>query len=107
MALRQRRSDLVIGYAAAATAAGSHEKVLPRLRELAAAEGDSATDVRSVFSWSYHNLSAPAARLFRLAGLHPGPSLSTEAAALEVFEQAHHPETERLRAKMLDTAPAR
>jgi DNA-binding SARP family transcriptional activator/tetratricopeptide (TPR) repeat protein len=43
--------------------------------------GDSATDVRSVFSWSYLSLSAPAARLFRLAGLHPGPSLSAEAAA--------------------------
>ncbi|HUD35430.1 MAG TPA: BTAD domain-containing putative transcriptional regulator [Streptosporangiaceae bacterium] len=43
--------------------------------------GDSATDVRSVFSWSYRSLSAPAARLFRLAGLHPGPSLSAEAAA--------------------------
>jgi DNA-binding SARP family transcriptional activator/tetratricopeptide (TPR) repeat protein len=43
--------------------------------------GDSATDVRSVFSWSYRSLSAPTARLFRLAGLHPGPSLSAEAAA--------------------------
>jgi DNA-binding SARP family transcriptional activator len=43
--------------------------------------GDSATDVRSVFSWSYLSLSAPAARLFRLAGLHPGPSLSVHAAA--------------------------
>jgi DNA-binding SARP family transcriptional activator/tetratricopeptide (TPR) repeat protein/transcriptional regulator with XRE-family HTH domain len=43
--------------------------------------GDSATDVRSVFSWSYRSLSAPAARLFRLAGLHPGPSMSAEAAA--------------------------
>ncbi len=43
--------------------------------------GDSATDVRSVFSWSYLGLSAPAARLFRLAGTHPGPSLSTQAAA--------------------------
>jgi DNA-binding SARP family transcriptional activator len=43
--------------------------------------GDSATDVRSVFSWSYRNLSAPAARLFRLAGLHPGPSHSAEAMA--------------------------
>jgi DNA-binding SARP family transcriptional activator len=43
--------------------------------------GDSATDVRSVFSWSYLSLSAPAARLFRLAGLHPGPGLSAEAAA--------------------------
>jgi tetratricopeptide (TPR) repeat protein len=43
--------------------------------------GDSVTDVRSVFSWSYLSLSAPAARLFRLAGLHPGPSLSAQAAA--------------------------
>jgi DNA-binding SARP family transcriptional activator len=43
--------------------------------------GDLATDVRSVFSWSYLSLSPPAARLFRLAGLHPGPSLSAEAAA--------------------------
>jgi len=43
--------------------------------------GDSATDVRSVFSWSYLSLSALGARLFRLAGLHPGPSLSAEAAA--------------------------
>ncbi|HWF82368.1 MAG TPA: BTAD domain-containing putative transcriptional regulator [Streptosporangiaceae bacterium] len=43
--------------------------------------GDSATDVRSVFSWSYLSLSAPAARLLRLAGLHPGASLSAEAAA--------------------------
>src|SRR5215469_14570937 len=38
VALRQRRSDLVIRYAEAATAAGSPEQVLPRLRELAAAE---------------------------------------------------------------------
>lgn len=47
----------------------------------ALATGDSATDVRSVFSWSYLSLSGAAARLFRLAGLHPGPSLSAEAAA--------------------------
>jgi DNA-binding SARP family transcriptional activator len=43
--------------------------------------GDSATDVRSVFSWSYVSLSAPAARLFRLLGLHPGPDFSAGAAA--------------------------
>jgi DNA-binding SARP family transcriptional activator/tetratricopeptide (TPR) repeat protein len=43
--------------------------------------GDPATDVRSVFSWSYRSLPGPAARLFRLAGLHPGPSLAAEAAA--------------------------
>jgi DNA-binding SARP family transcriptional activator len=43
--------------------------------------GDPASNVRVVFSWSYHTLSAPAARLFRLLGLHPGPDLSAHAAA--------------------------
>ena len=43
--------------------------------------GDPAADVRAVFSWSYATLSAPAARLFRLIGLHPGPDLSVPAAA--------------------------
>ncbi|MEU4218066.1 BTAD domain-containing putative transcriptional regulator, partial [Actinoplanes sp. NPDC026623] len=38
-------------------------------------------DVRRVFSWSYRALSEPAARLFRLLGLHPGPDLTTAAAA--------------------------
>jgi len=36
--------------------------------------------VRAVFSWSYERLSPPAARLFRLLGLHPGPDISTAAA---------------------------
>jgi DNA-binding SARP family transcriptional activator/tetratricopeptide (TPR) repeat protein len=43
--------------------------------------GDTATDLRAVLSWSYHALSAGAARLFRLLGLHPGPDLATGAAA--------------------------
>jgi DNA-binding SARP family transcriptional activator len=43
--------------------------------------GDSSTDVRSVFSWSYRMLSADAARLFRLIGLHPGPDVSAPASA--------------------------
>jgi len=38
-------------------------------------------DLRAVFSWSHQALSAPAARLFRLLGLHPGPDISTPAAA--------------------------
>jgi tetratricopeptide (TPR) repeat protein len=45
------------------------------------ADGDPATDVRSVFSWSYRALSAPAARLFRLMGLHPGPTIGVPASA--------------------------
>jgi tetratricopeptide (TPR) repeat protein len=42
---------------------------------------DPYTGVRAVFSWSYRALSPAAARLFRLLGLHPGPSISTAAAA--------------------------
>lgn len=44
--------------------------------------GDGATtNVRRVFSWSYEVLTQPAARLFRLLGLHPGPDISSRAAA--------------------------
>jgi len=42
---------------------------------------EPGTDVQSVFSWSYRALTPPAARLFRLLGLHPGPEISTTAAA--------------------------
>ncbi|MFF3437691.1 BTAD domain-containing putative transcriptional regulator [Streptosporangium sp. NPDC002721] len=37
--------------------------------------------VGAVFSWSYRALTPPAARLFRLVALHPGPGLSAPAAA--------------------------
>jgi hypothetical protein len=43
--------------------------------------GDTATDARAVFSCSYHSLGTPAARLFRLLGLHPGPDVTAGAAA--------------------------
>ena len=43
--------------------------------------GDAATNIRAVFSWSCQNLSAPAARMFRLLGVHPGPDISAHAAA--------------------------
>ena len=43
--------------------------------------GDLRADVRAVFSWSYERVSPPAARLFRLLGLHPGPDISVAAAA--------------------------
>src|SRR4029453_13547956 len=43
--------------------------------------GDPTTQARTVFSWSYTALTPPAARLFRLLGLHPGPDISTPAAA--------------------------
>jgi hypothetical protein len=43
--------------------------------------GDSATSVRTIFSWSYLTLAPAAARLFRLLGLHPGPHLTAPVAA--------------------------
>jgi DNA-binding SARP family transcriptional activator/tetratricopeptide (TPR) repeat protein len=43
--------------------------------------GDPASSARTIFSWSYQALSEPAARMFRLLGVHPGPDLSTSAAA--------------------------
>ncbi|TDC83896.1 tetratricopeptide repeat protein [Micromonospora sp. KC606] len=45
------------------------------------ANGDSATDVRTVFSWSYRALGPEAARVFRRLGLHVGPDVSLSAAA--------------------------
>jgi tetratricopeptide (TPR) repeat protein/transcriptional regulator with XRE-family HTH domain len=47
----------------------------------ALASGDEVTDVRAVFSWSYRALTPPAARLFRLLGLHPGPDAAPAAVA--------------------------
>jgi DNA-binding SARP family transcriptional activator len=43
--------------------------------------GAPAADLRAVFSWSYQRLSTPAAHLFRLLGLHPGPDVEAHAAA--------------------------
>ena len=43
--------------------------------------GDAAASVRAVFSWSYRQLPEPAARMFRLLGVHPGPDITAPAAA--------------------------
>ncbi len=43
--------------------------------------GEAAADARAVFSWSCKQLSPPAARMFRLLGLHPGPDATVAAAA--------------------------
>jgi DNA-binding SARP family transcriptional activator/tetratricopeptide (TPR) repeat protein len=45
------------------------------------AGGDPHTDIRAVFSWSYRALTPPAARLFRLFGLLPGPDIAAPATA--------------------------
>jgi DNA-binding SARP family transcriptional activator/tetratricopeptide (TPR) repeat protein len=46
--------------------------------------GDTTTDVRAVFSWSYRTLGPAAARTFRRLGLHPGPSVGAAAVASTV-----------------------
>jgi DNA-binding SARP family transcriptional activator len=43
--------------------------------------GDHLTRVRSVFSWSLRQLTAPAAEMFGLLGVHRGPDISLPAAA--------------------------
>ncbi|HET9517305.1 MAG TPA: tetratricopeptide repeat protein, partial [Actinoplanes sp.] len=49
--------------------------------DLLDAGGDPRAAVRAVFSWSYQNLPADAARMFRLLGTHPGVNVHVDAAA--------------------------
>ncbi|MFE1521562.1 BTAD domain-containing putative transcriptional regulator [[Kitasatospora] papulosa] len=44
-------------------------------------DGDTAADIRAVFSWSYQALTPQAARLFRFLALHPGPDITLPATA--------------------------
>jgi tetratricopeptide (TPR) repeat protein/transcriptional regulator with XRE-family HTH domain len=86
-----------------AVLAAELQRVGERLRVLDA--GDPTTEVRTVFSWSYSALTPPAARLFRLLGLHPGPDITMPAAASLAALAA--PEVSRLlteltRANLLD-----
>lgn len=45
------------------------------------ADSDDMPNVRAVFSCSYRHLGEPAAGLFRLLGIHPGPDIGLSAAA--------------------------
>lgn len=44
-------------------------------------KGDPSTGIRAALSWSYRQLDKPTARMFRVLGVHPGPSTSVDAAA--------------------------
>lgn len=66
----------------------------------ALAEGDPASDLRAVFSWSTRALGPAAARLFRLLGMHPGPHFTLGAAA--GLAGLSHGRTERLLAELAD-----
>jgi DNA-binding SARP family transcriptional activator/tetratricopeptide (TPR) repeat protein len=83
------RLPLALSIVAALAAARPRLSLAEMARELTDARGrldaldagDPAASVRAVFSWSCQQLSEPAARLFRLLGLHPGPDITTAAAA--------------------------
>jgi DNA-binding SARP family transcriptional activator/tetratricopeptide (TPR) repeat protein len=102
------RLPLALAIVAARAAAHPEHSLRALASELRAAPGsldaftggDPATEVRAVFSWSYRALSAPAARLFRLLGLHPGPDYAV--AAIASLAGLPVPRTRRLLVEMRD-----
>jgi tetratricopeptide (TPR) repeat protein len=79
LALVAARAATHPGFSLAAVAAELANAV--RETSLPDDSDDVIGRVRAVFSWSYTTLTPPAARLFRLLGLHPGPDTTTPAAA--------------------------
>jgi tetratricopeptide (TPR) repeat protein len=83
------RLPLALAVAAARAAASPHLPLAALAVELRDAAGrldaldssDPVSSVRAVFSWSCEQLSPAAARMFRLLGVHPGPSITAGAAA--------------------------
>jgi tetratricopeptide (TPR) repeat protein len=83
------RLPLALALAAARAAAEPDQPLRILAAELRSTENvpavlgvdDEATDIRTVFSWSYRTLGPAAARLFRLLSVHPGPDLTVSAAA--------------------------
>ncbi|MEJ3744414.1 tetratricopeptide repeat protein [Actinomycetes bacterium KLBMP 9797] len=86
---RCSRLPLALAIAAARAATDADLPLAGLAAELAGAgrrldalgAGDAAADVRTLFSWSYRALPAPAARMFRLLGRHPGPDIGVAGAA--------------------------
>jgi DNA-binding SARP family transcriptional activator/tetratricopeptide (TPR) repeat protein/transcriptional regulator with XRE-family HTH domain len=83
------RLPLALAVAAARAAASSHLPLAALAVELrdtadrldALDSGDPVGSIRAVFSWSCQQLSPATARMFRLLGVHPGPSITASAAA--------------------------
>ncbi len=83
------RLPLALSILAARVAARPYLPLADLARELADAQGrlealdagDPVASIRAVFSWSCEQLSGPAARMFRLLGLHAGPDVTIAAAA--------------------------
>jgi DNA-binding SARP family transcriptional activator/tetratricopeptide (TPR) repeat protein len=84
---RTARLPLALTIVAARAATDPHHRLRALADDLrtsglaALSTEDGAADLRAVFSWSYRALDPPAARLFRLLGVHPGPELTGHAAA--------------------------
>jgi DNA-binding SARP family transcriptional activator len=91
LAITAARAAAHPGFSLAALAAELRDA---RGRLDALSTGEDTADVRAVFSWSYANLPVPAARMFRLLGLHPGPDITAQAAAS--LADLTGPETRRL-----------
>jgi tetratricopeptide (TPR) repeat protein/transcriptional regulator with XRE-family HTH domain len=79
---------LALRIAAERVATHPHHSVSLLVEELATEEQrldglstDDSVAVKTVFSWSYRDLSPEAARMFRLIGLHTGSHFRTGAAA--------------------------
>lgn len=88
----------------ARTPPGLIEEIARRGLDALDAGGDPLVDVRTVFSWSYAALSAPAARMFRLLGLVPGPRVAESAVAClagTTVETARRAMDELVRAHMV------
>lgn len=65
-----------------AALAAEVREVAERIGEPGAADpADPAASVRALLAWSYQNLSPAAAEMFRLLAVHPGPDISSLAAA--------------------------
>jgi len=79
LALRIAAAKLA-GRPAPDIAALVEELSLGNRLDLLAVDGDSRS-MRTVFASAYRTLSPPAARAFRLLGLHPGPSFEVSLAA--------------------------
>jgi tetratricopeptide (TPR) repeat protein len=90
LAARCARLPLALRIAAELAAARPHASLARLVDELGDESGrldlldvgeDDYTAVRTVFSWSLRHLSEPAARTFRLIGLHPGHDLDLAAVS--------------------------
>jgi len=84
------RLPLALRIAAGRAAAYRHVSVADIVAELSDEQAkldalswgqDPYAAVRNVLEWSYEQLAAPQAYVFRRLGLHPGPDISTPAAA--------------------------